>query len=135
MSFWAPRRQRIVFATIVVVGSTVGFVLGVREALFDPVLAVGEPRVRVEGSLATVQVTVRNASDDTAYCPDVGIAAIDRDGRDLASGFAVPDLGDGRLGPGQSANYIGTLTGIEQREFDEQLDEYVGFVQEENPCP
>ena len=135
MSFWTPKRQRIVFTTIVVVGTTAGFVLGVREAFVDPVLAVGEPRVRVEGSVATVQVTVRNASDGRAYCPDVGIAAIDRDGRDLASGVAVPDLGDGRLGPGQSANYIGTLTGIAQEEFDEELDEYVGFVEEENPCP
>jgi hypothetical protein len=135
VSVLTPRRQRIAFTTIVSVGTVLGLALGVREALIDPVLEVGEPRVRVEGTVATVQLTVRNSSDDTAYCPEVGMAAVDREGLDLDSGVAVPDLTDGRLGPGQSANYIGTLTGMDQNDFDEELDEYVGFIEEENPCP
>ena len=134
MSVMTARRQKYLFVTIIVVGSLLGFVLGVREAFIEPVLEVGEPRVRVEGTVATVQLTVRNTSDDTAYCPEVGIAAVDREGLDLDSGTAQPDLTDGRLGPGQSANYIGTLTEITGKEFDEELDEYVGFIEEENPC-
>ncbi|WP_420639525.1 hypothetical protein [Candidatus Poriferisocius sp.] len=123
------------FIALVTLGLVVGFVLGVRQAVIDPVLDVGDPRVRVEGRMATVQVTVRNTSGDTAYCPIVGIAALDREGLDLDSGIALPDLSDGRLGPGESANYIGTLTQISAQEFNEELDEYVGFIEEENECP
>lgn len=135
MSWWTERVQRVVFVTMVGLGLTVGFVLGTREALDDPVLDVEEPRVRVEGGVATVQVTVRNTSTDTAYCPEVGIAAVDREGLDLDSGVAPPDLGDGRIEPRGNANFIGTLTDLSQQELDEELDEYVAFIEDENPCP
>ncbi len=135
MSWWTERVQRVVFVTMVGLGLTVGFVLGVREAIDDPVLAVDDPRVRVEAGVATVQVTVRNTSSDTVYCPEVGIAAVDREGLDLDSGLAQPDLGDGRIEPRASANFVGSLTEIEPQEFDEELDEYVAFIEEENPCP
>ncbi len=135
MSWWTERVQRVVFVTMVGLGLTVGFVLGTREALDDPVLDVEEPRVRVEGGVATVQVTVRNTSTDTAYCPEVGIAAVDREGLDLDSGVALPDLGDGRIEPRGNANFIGTLTDLSQQELDEELDEYVAFIEDENPCP
>ena len=134
MSWWDAKTQRIVFVAILVVGTAAGLVLGIREAISDTVLEIGEPRVRVEGTIATVQLTIRNTSEDTVYCPVVGIAAVDRDGLDLDSGFALPDLGDGRLAPRASANFIGTLTEINEQEFDEELDEYVGFIDEENPC-
>lgn len=130
----APRAQRIAFVTVVTLGLVVGLTLGVREALDEPVLEVGDPRVRVEEGIATVQVTVRNTSADTAYCPEIGIAAVDREGLDLDSGVALPDLSDGRIEPRGSVNYIGTLEDIGQQDFEEELDEFVAFVDEENPC-
>ena len=132
--WWGPKTQRVVFVTIVTLGLFLGLVLGVREANQKPVLKIGEPRVRVEGTTATIQITVKNTSEKTAYCPTVGIAAVDRDGLDLDRGIAKPDLTDGHLAPRASANYIGTLTGITQREFDEKLDEYVAFIIDKNPC-
>ena len=135
VAWWTPRVQRGVFATVVTLGLVVGFVLGTREAIDDPILEVDDPRVRVEDGVATVQVTIRNTSEDTTYCPEVGIAAVDREGLDLDSGVAVPDLGDGRIEPRGNVNFIGTLANIEEQEFEEELDEYVAFIEEENPCP
>jgi hypothetical protein len=135
MSWWTAGLQRVVFASLVTFGITAGFVLGVREAFIDPVLDVGDPRVRVEDGVATVQVSITNTSEDTPYCPTVRIAAVDREGLDLDSGFADPDLSDGRIQPRGSVNFIGTLPDIEQQELDEELDEYVAFIEEENPCP
>ena len=132
--FWGPKTQRVVFVAIVTLGLALGLVLGVREANQKPVLKIGAPRVRVEGTTATIQITVKNTSENTVYCPTIGIAAVDRDGLDLDSGVAEPDLTDGRLAPRASANYIGTLTHITQKEFDEKLDEYVAFIIDKNPC-
>ena len=132
--FWNPKTQRVVFTAIVTVGLALGLVLGIREANQTPVLKIGEPRVRVEGTTATVQITIKNTSENTVYCPTVGIAAIDGDGLDLATGVALPDLTDGRLEPRASANYIGTLTDLTQNEIDEKLDEYVAFIIDKNPC-
>jgi hypothetical protein len=135
MSWWTLRIQRVVFASLVTVGITSGTVLGVREAFIEPVLDVGEPRVRVEAGVATVQVSITNTSDDSAYCPVVGVAAVDREGLDLDSATATPDLGDGRIAPRASVNFIGVLANIEPQEFDEELEEYVAFIDSENPCP
>ncbi|MEQ1873728.1 MAG: hypothetical protein ABL953_08385 [Ilumatobacteraceae bacterium] len=132
--FWTPRIQRGIFLAIVTLGTGLGFVLGVREATQTPVLKIGEPRVRVEGTTATIQITVKNMSENTIYCPRVGIAAVDRDGLDLDSGVAEPDSTDGRLEPRASANFIGTLTELTQEELDEELDEYVAFIIDKNPC-
>ena len=132
--FWNAKTQRAVFISIVSLGLAVGLVLGVREANQKPVLKIGEPRVRVEGTTATVQITVKNTSTKTVYCPTVGIAAVDRDGLDLAKGVALPDLTDGRLAPRAQANFIGTLTDLTQKEIDEKLDEYVAFIIDKNPC-
>ncbi|CAN5406192.1 hypothetical protein BH10ACT2_BH10ACT2_24190 [soil metagenome] len=131
---WNKKVQLTVFASIITLGMGFGLVLGVREASKKPVLKIGEPRVRVEGTTATIQITVKNTSANTTYCPTVGIAAVDRDGLDLDSGVALPDLTDGRLPPRASANFIGTLTDITAKEFDEQLDEYVAFIIDKNPC-
>jgi len=131
---WNPKTQRVVFMAIVTLGLALGLVLGVREASQKPVLKIGEPRVRVEGTTATIQITIKNTSAETAYCPTVGIAAVDGDGLDLASGVALPDLTDGRLAPRATANFIGTLTDLTQTEINEKLDEYVAFIIDKNPC-
>lgn len=129
-----PRVQRAAFAAVVVVGSVLALVLGIREANEHPDIEVGDPRVRVEDLEATVQVTVRNATDDTTFCPEIAVAALDRDGLDLATATAEPDLGSGRLEPGDSANFVAVVTGISAQDFDEQLDEYDAYVETENPC-
>ena len=131
---WSAKTQRVVFLTIVIVGTVAGFALGIREVNDKPVLTIGEPRVRVEGTTATIQITIKNTSETDVYCPTVGIAAVDRYGLDLDSGTALPDLTDGRLAPRASANFIGTLTEITEQEFEEELDEYVAFIIDENPC-
>lgn len=133
--WWNERTRRVLFAVVITAGFVVGLVLGLLQVYDRPVLDVGEPRVRVEGLTATVQVTVRNTSEDVAYCPDVGVAALDRDGLDLATAPALPDLGEARLAPKASTNFVGVLTGISQQDFDEQLSEYAAFVEQENPCP
>lgn len=133
--WWNQRTRRALFGVLITAGFLVGLVLGLREVYDRPVLDVGEPRVRVEGLTATVQVTVRNTSEDVAYCPVVGVAALDRDGLDLAKAPAFVDLGDARLAPKASANFVGVLTGISQQDFEEQLSEYDAFVEQENPCP
>lgn len=132
--WWSPQIQRVVFVSIVTLGLALGLVLGVREARQTPVLKIGAPRVRVEGTTATVQITVKNTSEKTVYCPRVGIAAVDRDGLDLAKGEALPDLTDGRLEPRASANFIGTLTDLSKQDIEEKLDEYVAFIIDKNPC-
>ena len=131
---WNPKTQRASFIAIVSLGLTLGLVLGVREATHKPVLKIGEPRVRLVDTTATVQITVKNTSEKTTYCPIVGIAAIDRDGLDLAKGVALPDLTDGRLAPRASANFIGTLTDLSEQDIKEKLDKYVAFIIEKNPC-
>ena len=133
--WWNERTRRALFGVLIAVSFIVGLVLGLREVYDRPVLDVGAPRARVEGLTATVQVTVRNTSEDVAYCPVVGVAALDREGLDLAQATAFPDFGDARLAPKASTNFVGVLTGISQRDFDEQLSEYAAFVEQENPCP
>lgn len=133
--WWNERTRRVLFGVLIAAGFVVGLVLGLQQVYDRPVLDVGEPRVRVEGLTATVQVTVRNTSEDVAYCPVVGVAALDRDGLDLAKAPASVDLGDARLAPKASANFVGVLTGISERDFAEQLSEYAAFVEHENPCP
>lgn len=128
------RAQRVAFGVVVVVGSVVALVLGIREVNDTPDIDVAEPRVRVENLVATVQVTVRNATDDTTFCPEIVVAALDRDGLDLDSAVAEPDLGSGRLEPGDTANFVAVLDGISAQDFEEQLDEYDAFVEAENPC-
>jgi hypothetical protein len=133
--WWNERTRRVLFGVLITAGFVAGLVLGLREVYDRPVLDVGEPRVRVEGLTATVQVTVRNTSEDVAYCPVVGVAALDRDGLDLAKAPAFVDLGDARLAPKASTNFVGVLTGISDQDFAEQLSEYAAFVEHENPCP
>ena len=133
--WWNDRTRRALFGVLLTAGFIVGLVLGFREVYDRPVLDVGEPRARVEELTVTVQVTVRNTSEDVAYCPVVGVAALDREGLDLANAAAFPDLGDARLAPKASTNFVGVLTGISQQDFDEQLSEYTAFVEQENPCP
>ena len=126
--------HRLLFGAVVAVGATLGLVLGVVEVRAEPNVELGDERVRIEGLVATVQVTARNQTDDETLCPRVYVAARDRDGLDLDEAEATPDLGDGRLAPGASANFVAVLDGVSEQDFDEQLDEFVAYVDDDRPC-
>lgn len=128
------RLHAALFAGFVTVGATLGLVLGLLEVWDRPEIALGDERVRREGLDATVQVTARNAGDGETYCPTVFISARDREGLDLAEAEAVPDFGDGRIPPRGSANFVAEITGLTEREWDEELDEFVAYVADLNPC-
>lgn len=131
---WSESNQRIVFALLVSFGVFAGFYLGFREVHDIPDLDLGEPRVRVEDGVSTIQVTVENISKVTTYCPDIFVAALDRDGLDLSRALASPDLGSSRIEPGRVSNYVGILADISETDLREQLDEYVAYVKRDNPC-
>lgn len=137
MSWWTLRLQRRVFVVVVACGIVTAFVLGVNQVRTTPTIELGDPRVRVEGLVSTVQVTVENTSEDQTYCPVISVAALDREGRELDSSTARPETGDGRLEPGDRLNFVGTLTEITETEYEEEVDDdgYIASVDEKNPCP
>ncbi len=126
--------HRLLFVGFVAIGAALGLVLGIVEVRAKPDIDLGDERVRIEGLVATVQVTARNDTDDETLCPIVRVAARDRDGLDLDDAEAVPDLGDGRLLPGASANFVAVLDGVSEQDFAEQLDEFVAYVDDDPPC-
>ena len=126
--------HRLIFGGFVALGATLGLVLGIVEVQAKPDVRLGDERVRLEGLVATVQVTARNATGDETFCPVVRVAARDRDGLDLDDVEARPDFGDGRLTPGASANYVAVLDGISAQDFEEQLDEFFAYVDDDRPC-
>ena len=126
--------HRLLFGGFVALGATLGLVLGIVEVRAKPDVRLGDERVRIEGLVATVQVTARNDTDDETLCPVVRVAARDRDGLDLEDVAAEPDFGDGRLRPGASANFVAVLDGISAQDFEEQLDEFFAYVDDDRPC-
>ena len=126
--------HRLLFGAFVALGATLGLVLGIVEVRAEPDVELGDERVRIEGLVATVQVTARNQTDDETLCPLIYVAARDRDGLDLDEAEATSDLGDGRLPPGASANFVAVLDGVSAQDFDEQLDEFVAYVDDDRPC-
>lgn len=126
--------HRLLFGGFVAVGAALGLTLGIVEVRAKPDISLGDERVRIEGLVATVQVTARNDTDDQTLCPVIHVAARDRDGLDLDETRAEPDLGDGRLTPGASANFVAVLDGVSEQDFDEQLDEFVAYVDDDPPC-
>ncbi len=126
---WAP-----VFYVVVILGMIVAFVLGVREIVDRPPVRLSEVRVGDEAEGTTRgQVLARNHSS-TTYCVEVTITAVDGDGLTLAEAIAVPNQGDGRLAPGASVNMGAVLTDLTAQEIDEELDEYLAFVNDRQAC-
>jgi hypothetical protein len=127
---WAP-----VFWVFVVSGMLVAFALGVREIVDRPPVRLSEVRVGDEAEGTTrVQTLARNFSSTTTYCVEVTITAVDGDGLTLAEAVAIPNQGDGRLAPGASVNMAAVLTDLTAQELDEELDEYLAFVTQREPC-
>lgn len=128
------RTQRIAFHALVIGGAVIALLLGFREVYDRPVLRVGAERVGRDGLVSTVQVTIENTSDSRAYCPEVHVAARDREGLDLEDAVAEPDDGEGRLEPGDRMNYVGRLENLTAEDYDEELEEITAYVFAERPC-
>jgi hypothetical protein len=128
-------RWHRLFIAFVTVGIIVATVLGVREIINEPVIQLDAVRGSEEGvTPVKAQVLARNTSEDTTYCIEVTITATDRDGLSLSTAVAEPTTGDGTLGPGRTANFNASFDDLTQREIDEELDSYYGFVTHQEEC-
>jgi hypothetical protein len=128
-------RWATLFWIVVIGGMIVGFSLGVREIIDRPPVTVSDVRVGDEEAGAPrVQVLARNESSTTTYCFEVTIEAVDGDGLTLAEAIAVPNAGETRLEPGDSANLAAVLADLTAQEVEEELDDYLAFVTERRPC-
>ena len=92
-----------------------------------------EPIAERSEQTSTVQVRVTNRTDKT-LCPEIRIAARDRDGQDLDTAVAEPVDDDGVFSPRESIRFQGVLSRITDQEIEEELDEYAAFVWEMHPC-
>ena len=129
-------RWRAAFIAFVTVGLILASVLGIREVVNESVIQLDDVRASDEGVVPVqAQVLARNTSGATTYCVQITITATDRDGLSLASVVAEPTTGDGTLGPGRSANFVGVFGDeLTQQEVDEELESFYGFVTDSQPC-
>ncbi len=86
------------------------------------------------GLVASVQVTVRNQSIKTAYCPVVSIAALNRDGLDLQRITASPVRGSSTIQPGDTVGFRAVFTQLTPKDYSEQLSGFQGFIKNQKPC-
>jgi hypothetical protein len=128
-------RWHTAFIAFVTVGLILASVLGIREVVSESVIQLDDVRGSEEGVVPVqAQVLARNTSGDTTYCVEITLTATDRDGLSLATAVGEPTTGDGTLGPGRSANFVGVFDDLTQQEVDEELDSFYGFVTESQPC-
>jgi hypothetical protein len=129
-------RWRTAFYAVVTIGILLGFGLGVREVVDKDPVRLGTVREgTAEDGTLRAQVLAKNWSSKTTYCVTVKITAVDRDGRTLAEGIAMPLRGeDSKLTPGQSLNLATPLPDLTQQEIDEKLSDYLAFVTERHKC-
>ena len=128
-------RWHTAFIAFVTVGLILASVLGIREVVSESVIQLDDVRGSEEGVLPVqAQVLARNTSQQTTYCVQITVTATDRDGLSLATAVAEPTTGDGTLGPGRSANFVGVFDDLTQQEIDEELDSFYGFVTDSQPC-
>ena len=128
-------RWHTAFIAFVTVGLILAAVLGIREVVSESVIQLDDVRASEEGVVPVqAQVLARNTSQETTYCVQITVTATDRDGLSLATAVAQPTTGDGTLGPGRSANFVGVFDDLTQQEIDEELDSFYGFVTDSQPC-
>ncbi len=130
----ARRSSETLFFAVCAVGIVAGLVLGVREVRDRPSIEFGDERVRRQGLVATVQVTATNRTDEDR-CPEIRIAARDREGLDLQEVVARPADGGPKLAAGQSTTYVGVFRRLDAEDYDEKLDEFVAYEFADEPCP
>jgi hypothetical protein len=130
----SPRRTPAIFLAITSIGLIASIVLTFFAALNKPPLVVSKALHQRHGLTDSVQVTVRNRSSKTTYCPVVSIAAINRSSNDLARLTARPVDGNGSIQPGDTVGYRVVFTTLTQKDYSENLSQFQGFVKQENPC-
>jgi hypothetical protein len=124
----------LIFFAIATIGLVVSILLTFVAALHKPPLVVSKALQQRHGLTDSVQVTVHNRSSDTTYCPVVSIAAINRDSLDIVRLRATPAAGSGSIEPGDTVGYRVVFTTLTQKDYDENLSQFQGFVKEERPC-
>ena len=140
MSFWSRiaqilggRRGTLLFYAALLAGSAAALGLGVAEVVNKPPLDIGEERVHRTGLVSTVDVPVRNTST-RPQCPQIRIAARDREGLDLEEVVARPQDSNGRLAPGQTVTYTSEFRRLTRLEYREKLDEFTAYAFRSDPC-
>jgi hypothetical protein len=123
---------RYLFFGLATVGIVVSLVLGVREVHNRAELKVSNARVKEDGDVRTVQVTVTNRSKE-AWCPVIMIAARKRNGADLAVLTAAPVGGKNKVAPKQTVGFKVVFDHLTQKDFD-RLDKFVGYVDSQVRC-
>jgi hypothetical protein len=129
------RRRALAFHGIVAVGILIGAGTTIAEIVDRPPVQLGEERDSRDDGVSRVQVLADNQSEGVAYCVEIRVGAFDAEGLDLQDEVvAEPRQGEGRLRPGQSVNFVASLEDISDQELREELDEFVAYVAEREPC-
>ena len=115
------------------VGIAVACLLFAFEVNRQPAIDFSEPRAERDGDVVVVDVRAINTTDDPR-CPEIRIAARDREGTDLAEAVARPVDGDAEILGGGRRTFRAELTGISDQEIEEELDEYAAYVWDEGDC-
>lgn len=132
---WAsPRRTPVIFFAIVWIGLIASIALTLVAALNKPPLVVSKALHQRHGLTDAVQVTVRNRSGGTTYCPVVSIAALSRESLDIERLTATPVDGNGSIEPGDTVGYRVVFTKLTPKDYSENLSGFQGFVTDEKPC-
>lgn len=121
----------VIFVTLTVAAALVSLGLGIREARRTLPVAMGEEQVSREGGETVVSVNVKNRSDE-AVCPEIRIAARDREGLDLDEVAAHPRSGEPRIEVDRSRLYVGTFTELTEQQLEEELDEFTAYLVDED---
>lgn len=116
-----------VFVGLTVTAALAALTLGVRAARQQLPVELGEERVSREGGETIVRVTVRNRTEDV-LCPEIRIAARDREGLDLDEQIARPRDSSERLEPERRKLYEAVFRDLSEQELAEELDEFTAYL-------
>lgn len=127
------RRSSLAFYSFVSLGIAAGAALWVYSIIDQPAVRLEPLRVLDEASSSRVQTLARNHSDETTYCIEVEMAAVDVDGYTLEEVPATSTEGNA-VRPGQTLNFVAVFTGLDEQERTEELDDYIAYITEREPC-
>lgn len=116
-----------IFVALTVAAALFSFALGVRAARHQLPVEFGEEQVQRNGTEVTVQVRVKNRTDEV-LCPEIRFAARDREGLDLGEMVARTEDGSVALEPQRSMLYAATFRGLSEQALDEELDEFTAYL-------
>lgn len=144
------RLQTPVFLAVCALGILVAILMGVVEIGRRPPVELGEPMDERRGLVSVVTVEATNRTEVTR-CPEIRIAARDRDDADLEEHVAQPIFGveeevaepvdpgeqgaGERLEPGETRTYRATFRELTEADYDEDLKEFAAYVWEAPECP